>query len=774
MLRRFAGKLGIDWSMNGKWSWCAMEIISPIVFITSLYFTRPTWTPFQTLLASAWIIHYTNRSIIYPLRANSMSPIHVFTSSSSVVFNFINGYTNGMWIGRHSQSTSTQFWVGLFLWLIGFLSNIYHDSLLFKLREKKDKTKRYFIPQGGLFRYVSCPNYLSEIIEWTGYALASWPSLPALIFAGSTAANLMPRAWRTHACSSSTPTIQEAKHPEVLVFKNYTPLDLLPFDGNGKEGRILMAVNGSIYDVTRGRNFYGPGGPYANFAGHDASRGLAKNSFDLDMLTDPKESIDKLEDLSADEWESLREWEQHFASKYLLVELPDELQIKIFSELPLEDLLKSTVVCRKWNKLVFDGSLWSKINIIPFYKTIPTDYLLKLIKASSGFLKIANFRGCIQFNGHALRVLSEHCPNVQVMIINGCRNLSAASITCFLQRAHQLRVLDVSGLDTVKNSTLAINSLSRLEKINLSWCRNITGQGLVPLVTSCSSSLRYLKIDGCPQLDDATMETFGRHMPNLTHLSLAACTSLTDTGLLSFLSIQKTKITHLNLSSCARLTDATLRHLSQYTPHLTHLELSGCVLMTDQGFCYLSSRVKSLVHLDLEDLQQITGITVRAIANHQTDLQRFCLSNCTQISDDAITHLILHGVCHKLQHLELDNCTVTDEVLNTIAVFLQSQKRIQSESLLLTDSGISLFSQRERQINLKVLDCLNITESGVKNALAKASPMLTIKSFYSFQENTSATTLNTRQVGSVRGMNNTTHRQSGNNSTHTANNCIIL
>lgn len=59
--------------------------------------------------------------------------------------------------------------------------------------------------------------------------------------------------------SSSTPTIQEAKHPEVLVFKNYTPLDLLPFDGNGKEGRILMAVNGSIYDVTRGRNFYGPG-----------------------------------------------------------------------------------------------------------------------------------------------------------------------------------------------------------------------------------------------------------------------------------------------------------------------------------------------------------------------------------------------------------------------------------------------------------------------------------------------------------------------------------
>lgn len=54
------------------------------------------------------------------------------------------------------------------------------------------------------------------------------------------------------------------------------------------------------------------GGPYANFAGHDASRGLAKNSFDADMLTDPNEPIDKLEDLAADEWESLREWEVSF------------------------------------------------------------------------------------------------------------------------------------------------------------------------------------------------------------------------------------------------------------------------------------------------------------------------------------------------------------------------------------------------------------------------------------------------------------------------------
>ncbi|KAI9028524.1 progestin membrane receptor component 1 [Hyaloraphidium curvatum] len=105
--------------------------------------------------------------------------------------------------------------------------------------------------------------------------------------------------------------------PEPLPKKEYTPKELAEFDG--KEGkRILMAVSGNIYDVTLGRNFYGPEGPYGNFAGRDASRGLAKGSFDSDLVRDPftTEGLDDLSDLTADEVEALREWEGHFHYKY--------------------------------------------------------------------------------------------------------------------------------------------------------------------------------------------------------------------------------------------------------------------------------------------------------------------------------------------------------------------------------------------------------------------------------------------------------------------------
>ena len=73
------------------------------------------------------------------------------------------------------------------------------------LNARSDRTLRllrrsgggYRIPQGGGFRYVSSPNYLGEMIEWTGWAIATW-SLAGTAFALYTFANLAPRAFANH------------------------------------------------------------------------------------------------------------------------------------------------------------------------------------------------------------------------------------------------------------------------------------------------------------------------------------------------------------------------------------------------------------------------------------------------------------------------------------------------------------------------------------------------------------------------------------------------
>ncbi|XP_002131583.2 membrane-associated progesterone receptor component 1 [Ciona intestinalis] len=89
--------------------------------------------------------------------------------------------------------------------------------------------------------------------------------------------------------------------------------ELREYDGVAHDGRILIAVNGKVFDVTRGKKFYGPDGPYGVFAGRDASRGLAQFRLDKETI---KDGYDDISDLNAMEMESVREWEMQFSEKY--------------------------------------------------------------------------------------------------------------------------------------------------------------------------------------------------------------------------------------------------------------------------------------------------------------------------------------------------------------------------------------------------------------------------------------------------------------------------
>ncbi|XP_058186776.1 membrane steroid-binding protein 2-like [Rhododendron vialii] len=99
----------------------------------------------------------------------------------------------------------------------------------------------------------------------------------------------------------------------VQLGENVTEEQLRAYDGSDPEKPLLMAIKGQIYDVSRSRMFYGPGGPYALFAGRDASRALALMSFD------PKDLTGNIEGLSASELDVLQDWEYKFMEKYVKV-----------------------------------------------------------------------------------------------------------------------------------------------------------------------------------------------------------------------------------------------------------------------------------------------------------------------------------------------------------------------------------------------------------------------------------------------------------------------
>jgi len=101
------------------------------------------------------------------------------------------------------------------------------------------------------------------------------------------------------------------KFPDPLPKHDMTLDELKNYDGKGADKRICIAILGKVYDCTKGYRFYGPGGPYAPLAGHDATRALAQ--FDVEVV---KEEWDDVSDLTPYQMSSVSEWMEQFSERY--------------------------------------------------------------------------------------------------------------------------------------------------------------------------------------------------------------------------------------------------------------------------------------------------------------------------------------------------------------------------------------------------------------------------------------------------------------------------
>lgn len=187
--------------VNNRLAWFLME--SPSLVIP-LYCARQVnnGNPNKVglFLIFMWIFHYFYRTLVFPLLLKSRRGMPISVVLMGLFFNVVNSVLN-MYFFLHFANYPDQwfrdvrFLVGSLLFAFGFFVHFTSDWILRSLRKESDNI--YIIPRGWLFEFVSCPNYLGEIIEWIGFAIASW-SLPALSFAIWTGANLIPRAISHH------------------------------------------------------------------------------------------------------------------------------------------------------------------------------------------------------------------------------------------------------------------------------------------------------------------------------------------------------------------------------------------------------------------------------------------------------------------------------------------------------------------------------------------------------------------------------------------------
>ena len=174
-----------------------------IVFVYGLLsYGEPRQSLAAWVLWIVWMIHYLNRGLIFPFRIRTTGKkIPLLIVAFALSFQLVNGFLNGLALGQFGEKYDSawlyqpNFLLGLVLFVTGLLINFSSDETLLKLRKPNETA--YSIPRGGLYRWVSCPNFLGEIILWSGWAIMCW-NLAALSFAIWTVANLLPRALAHH------------------------------------------------------------------------------------------------------------------------------------------------------------------------------------------------------------------------------------------------------------------------------------------------------------------------------------------------------------------------------------------------------------------------------------------------------------------------------------------------------------------------------------------------------------------------------------------------
>ncbi len=196
---------GYGYLFNRKYGYPISNKVGWVIMEAPAFFTMTGWCltaqphqSVQLVLAGLYLIHYFQRSFVFPLLMRGQSKMPIGIVLMGTVFNCINASLIGAWLFKVAPDgyyadwfTKPCFWAGTALFAAGMWINLQSDYIVRHLRKPGDT--RHYIPRGGMFRYVSSANYFGEVLEWTGFAAASW-STAGLLFVWWTFANLAPRS----------------------------------------------------------------------------------------------------------------------------------------------------------------------------------------------------------------------------------------------------------------------------------------------------------------------------------------------------------------------------------------------------------------------------------------------------------------------------------------------------------------------------------------------------------------------------------------------------
>ncbi|KAK2719765.1 S-phase kinase-associated protein 2-like [Artemia franciscana] len=269
--------------------------------------------------------------------------------------------------------------------------------------------------------------------------------------------------------------------------------------------------------------------------------------------------------------------------------LSDELMIYIFSLLPKPCLAKCLSVCKNWNRLASDESLWRKVDL------------------SSKMLKPQHFGIALDRGVHYARCTRIHVQDPAFQFIPNSlpliyldltmATISVKSLNQLLFASRRIKKLSLEHCTLNDESCQAISSMKNLETLNLAMCYGLMGVGLKTIVENCKH-LEALNI-AWTGLSKFSLDSLFVSLPNrLRRLNISGFRHELTNEHIESLCIKCPKLFELDISDAINITEDSIDAIAKSLPSLEYLAASRCYNIPIMAFTHLQL-CKSLNHLDL-------------------------------------------------------------------------------------------------------------------------------------------------------------------------------
>ncbi|KAL0248769.1 hypothetical protein GEMRC1_004003 [Eukaryota sp. GEM-RC1] len=287
--------------------------------------------------------------------------------------------------------------------------------------------------------------------------------------------------------------------------------------------------------------------------------------------------------------------------------------------------------------------------------------------------------------------------------------LNDACLKKFIEMVPNLTRIDVSGCEDVTDELLYFISKERsgLEEILVERCRNLSAAGVTSIAQKVTQ-LKKLVVSRCKKMEDPAIslisEKFGS---SLTSLAVTECPRLTD-SVLEALAANCTVLTEVSLGEDGFTSEAIEKFIEGR--QLTKFEANGCKCGSRVVEILAESSSESLKVLNLCWTNVGSGI---ASLSKFTSLEMLDLSNVEEVSNDDVKSFAESDACKNLKELGMTALDqISDEVFATI--IKSSAETIYAVTLSGTQAGeatIEALSTVTKIQTINVSECEAIVDS---------------------------------------------------------------